>query len=306
MQLVHQPVGEEGPYQRAAAADVDAAVDALLDAADGRGGVRPGNLGVAPRRVPQGGGDDVFGCVVHEGRTGVLLGRPRRPGRLEHLVGGAAKQNRLATAHQLTDRLTHPGVVAVVECPRGRVDDAVEAHELVHPDGSHLCLPSFRVRSGTADDAARRHSSARDGVFLAADHLLLPLQPEHRRDVRLRDHFQIRMTHQLGRHRLGDQPHRLGSHGKCNSSRLPQRPAEHNRAQLSSPEPELSRWVIVRRREPDAHSRRYLKSVSRVSDVAGRAFELRRRRVILSGVYDAGEAVWHPRDLRISSCCCRF
>jgi hypothetical protein len=35
-------------------------------------------------------------------------------------------------------------------------------------------------------------------------------------------------------------------------------------------------------------SRRYLKSVSGVYDVARRAFELRRGRVILIGVYDAG------------------
>jgi hypothetical protein len=49
---------------------------------------------------------------------------------------------------------------------------------------------------------------------------------------------------------------------------------------------------------PSAHNsggtsakiRRYLKSVSGVSDVAGRAFGLRRGRVILSGVYDAPEA----------------
>jgi hypothetical protein len=40
-----------------------------------------------------------------------------------------------------------------------------------------------------------------------------------------------------------------------------------------------------------AQSRRYLKSFSSVYDVAGHAFELRRGRVILSGVHDAPEAV---------------
>jgi hypothetical protein len=40
-----------------------------------------------------------------------------------------------------------------------------------------------------------------------------------------------------------------------------------------------------------APTRRYLKSLSSVSDVAGHAFELRRGRVILSGVHDASEAV---------------
>jgi hypothetical protein len=42
-----------------------------------------------------------------------------------------------------------------------------------------------------------------------------------------------------------------------------------------------------------SHIRRYLKSVSDVYDVAGRAFKLRRRRVILSGVHDAPGAVSH-------------
>jgi len=40
-----------------------------------------------------------------------------------------------------------------------------------------------------------------------------------------------------------------------------------------------------------AQNARYLKSFSSVYDVAGHAFELRRGRVILSGVHDAPEAV---------------
>ena len=56
-----------------------------------------------------------------------------------------------------------------------------------------------------------------------------------------------------------------------------------------------------------APSRCYLKSVSDVYDVAGRAFELRGGRVTLQlAVSTTHRKLCHPRDLRLSSCCCRF
>ena len=82
-------------------------------------------------------GDDVLGGVVKERRSWIVLHGPRRPRRLEHLVGRAPEQDALATLRDRAEDLFHPGIEAVVERPRRRVDDAVEAHELVHVNGSH-------------------------------------------------------------------------------------------------------------------------------------------------------------------------
>jgi len=68
-------------------------------------------------------------------------------------------------------------------------------------------------------------------------------------------------------------------------------PSEVRRA--ACPSRALGYLTVSKRNVPlsRAPSRRYLKSVSGVHDVAGRAFSLRRGHVILSGVYDAAEAV---------------
>jgi len=69
---------------------------------------------------------------LKNGAPWIVLHGPRRPRRLEHLVGRAPEQDASATFRDRADRLSHRGVEAVVERPRRRVDHAVEAHELVH------------------------------------------------------------------------------------------------------------------------------------------------------------------------------
>ena len=107
VQPVDQAVGEHRPHQRAAAADVEVAVDLVLQAADRVGVVGPDDLRVAPRRLGQRPGDDVLGGVVEERRPGVVLDRPRRPRGLEHLVGRAPEQDAPAASRDRADRLAH-------------------------------------------------------------------------------------------------------------------------------------------------------------------------------------------------------
>src|SRR5919109_792083 len=95
---------------------------------------------MAPGRVLQRRGHDVFRSVVHEWRAGILRGSTGRPGWLEHLIGFASKQDRLAATHELADRLRHARVEAVLGRPRRRIDHPVETGELMAPDRSHVYL----------------------------------------------------------------------------------------------------------------------------------------------------------------------
>ena len=54
-------------------------------------------------------GDNVLGGVVEERRAGIVLDRPRRPRRLEHLVGRAPEQDGAGTSNECGDRLSHRG-----------------------------------------------------------------------------------------------------------------------------------------------------------------------------------------------------
>ena len=132
MQRVDQAVREHRPHERAAAADVEVAADLVLQGADRVGVVRPDELRVPPRRGREPPGDDVLGGVVEERRPGIVIHGPGRPRRLEHLVGRAPEQDASGTFSDRADGLCHLGVEAVVERPRRRVDNAVQAHELVH------------------------------------------------------------------------------------------------------------------------------------------------------------------------------
>ena len=158
MQLVDEAVGEHRPDQRSAAADVEVAGDLVLEPADRAGVVRSDDLRVPPRRGRQRRGDDVLGGVVEERRPWIVLHGPRRPRRLEHLVGRASEQDAPAALRDGADGLSHLGVEAVVERPRRRVDDAVEAHELVHVDRSHVSPPV----DGADEFPARRPSLSGD------------------------------------------------------------------------------------------------------------------------------------------------
>ena len=80
---------------------------------------------------------EAIGGVTARSR-GILLGGPRRPRRLEHLVRRAPEQDAPAALRDGADGLAHLRVEAVVERPRGRVDHAVEAHELMYVDLSHV------------------------------------------------------------------------------------------------------------------------------------------------------------------------
>ena len=141
MQLVDQAVGEHRSHQRAAAADVEVAVNLVLQAADGACVVRADELRVPPARIRERRGHDVLGRVVEERRSRIVVRGARRPRRLEHLVGRPPEQDAPATCRDRADGLAHLGVEAVLECPRGRVDHAVEAHELVNADCSHFSPP---------------------------------------------------------------------------------------------------------------------------------------------------------------------
>src|SRR5205085_1077103 len=93
--------------------------------------------------------DDVLRRLVEERRTGIVLCRPLRPDRREHLVRLASEQDRLAAAHQLGNRLTHFGVEAELHCPGRRVDDAVQRRELMDEDLAHQ-NPYRSSRQGSA------------------------------------------------------------------------------------------------------------------------------------------------------------
>src|SRR5262249_36748262 len=117
------------------------AVDLVLERADRVRVVRPDDLRVPPGRRLQRCGDDVLRRVVEERRAGVLLDGARRPRRLEHLVGGASEQDPARRSGDRGDRLSHLRVEAVLERPGRRVDDAVEAHELVYVYCAHVAPP---------------------------------------------------------------------------------------------------------------------------------------------------------------------
>src|SRR5215468_12068219 len=80
VQVVDQAVGEQCPDQGPAAADVDGAVDLVLEVTDRARAVGAKDRGVAPVRGPQRGGDDVLGCLVHERRAGIVFGGSGGPG----------------------------------------------------------------------------------------------------------------------------------------------------------------------------------------------------------------------------------
>src|SRR6266545_7582117 len=103
MELVYQAVREHRSDERAAAADVEVAVDLVLEAADRGGVVRPDDLRVPPRRVRERPGDDVLDGVVEERRPWIVLHGPRRPRRLEHLIGRAPEQNASGTFRERAD-----------------------------------------------------------------------------------------------------------------------------------------------------------------------------------------------------------
>ena len=117
VELVDQAVGEHRSHQPGAAADVEVAVELLLQAPDRRRVVRSDDLRVAPRRLGQRARDDVLRCVVEERRARVVLDRPRRPRRLEHLVRRAAEQDALGALRDLAEPQPHLGVEAELERP---------------------------------------------------------------------------------------------------------------------------------------------------------------------------------------------
>src|SRR5437764_8649323 len=79
VELVDQLVGEHGPHELGAAADVEVAVDVALESTNRVGVVRPDDLAVLPRRRREGSGDDVLGGVVEERRAGIVLRGAIRP-----------------------------------------------------------------------------------------------------------------------------------------------------------------------------------------------------------------------------------
>ena len=129
----------------------------------------------------EGAGDDVLGGVVEERRSGVVLDRARRPGRLEHLVRRTAQQDAGRPAGGGGQRPDHLRVEAELGGPRRGVDDAVEGHELVDEDRSHVCLQVAVVvvrdhhprsghrepsRSSSAPERRRRKRWSPDAVRL--------------------------------------------------------------------------------------------------------------------------------------------
>src|SRR6266508_6065956 len=113
MELVYQAVREHRSDERAAAADVEVAVDLVLEAADRGGVVRPDDLRVPPRRIRERPGDDVLGGVIEERRPWIVLHGPRRPSRLELLVGHTPEQDPSGAFRDRAEGLFHPGGEAV-------------------------------------------------------------------------------------------------------------------------------------------------------------------------------------------------
>ena len=155
---VDEAVGDHRPHERDAAADVEVA-GRFLQLADRVGVVGADDLRIPPGRVLERPRDDVLRRLVEERRSRVVLDRPRRPCRLEHLIRLAAEQDSLATAGHLGEQLGHLGVEAVVERPGRRLDDAVEAHELVYVDRSHR--PNIPLRARGQTSARRERLEAR-------------------------------------------------------------------------------------------------------------------------------------------------
>ena len=141
MELIHQPVREQRADQRPAAADVDAAIHAVLDGANLVGVVRTGDLRVSPDvAVLQGARDNVLRGIVHERGAGVFGGGPLGPCGREHLKGPASEQYRLAWPHGLSDGVAHLGSERVPESERRVFDYPVEGDELVNDDLAHCGL----------------------------------------------------------------------------------------------------------------------------------------------------------------------
>src|SRR4029450_5243987 len=108
--------------ERAATADIEVALNLVLQPADRIRVVRPDELRVPPRRSRERLGDDVLDRVVEERRPRIVFDGPPRPRRLEHLISGTPKQYTLTTLRDGADGLSHIGEEAVVERPRRCVD----------------------------------------------------------------------------------------------------------------------------------------------------------------------------------------
>src|SRR4051812_32720522 len=166
MQLVHQAVGEHGPHERAAAADVEVAAGLVLERADAVGRVEPDDRRVVPVGLLQRARDDVLRGLVEERRAGIVLGGAPPPPPREHPVRAAPEQDARRAARQGADRLPHLGVEAVVGRPPRVLEDAVEADELVYRDLAHahlligaLALPT-KTRRGRGTHRRPRYSDS--------------------------------------------------------------------------------------------------------------------------------------------------
>src|SRR6266496_6336859 len=133
VQIVDQAVGEQCPDQGPAAADVNVAVDLVLEVTDRARAIGAKDRGVAPVRGLQRSGDDVLGRLVHERRAGVVFGGSGGPRRGELLIGAASQQNRLARSHDSANGLTHLGIERVIERPGRVADNAIQRNELMYP-----------------------------------------------------------------------------------------------------------------------------------------------------------------------------
>src|SRR5437764_11857564 len=89
----------------------------------------------------------MLGGVVEKRRAGVILGSPRRPRRLEHLVRDPSEQNPAGAPGQGSDRLAHLRIKAVFRSPGRGVDDAIEADELVDVYLGHESVAMLRGRA---------------------------------------------------------------------------------------------------------------------------------------------------------------
>src|SRR3954453_23593822 len=137
VQLVEEAAGKHPAPERAARAHVDRAVGALLQLAQPLRAVGPENRRVVPGRVLERSRYDELRRLVEERRPRIVLGGSIRPGGIEHLVGPATEEDRLALARDGGQRFGHLRVEAVVEGPRRVLIDAVEADEFVYRDRSH-------------------------------------------------------------------------------------------------------------------------------------------------------------------------
>src|SRR5215831_17846358 len=137
MQIVHQTVGQQRPDQGPAAADVDVAVDLVLEVTDRARAIGAKDRGVVPICGLPGGGDDVLGRLVHERRAWIFFGGSGGPGGGELLIGAASQQDRLARSHDFANGLGHLWIERVIERPGRVADNAIQRDELMHTDLAH-------------------------------------------------------------------------------------------------------------------------------------------------------------------------